>query len=298
MICMDGFLRELDNALLRVRYQKGAAIFLRESALLGAAGLLLAVCAAVWFGFGERLAILCVFVLFIPGALRYFFLAYKEEERRRKIDEAVPDMLLLAASMPPGSPVEKVISTMAMENSGPLSEEFAIARRQAATGMPAAKALELMAKRAGSRPLERAVSLVVGSMDSGAKMGEVFREAADDFMETNVILRERAASTAIGKYTMLLAGGLLVPLILGLVGGMVSGFDVSSLSGLGIGNSEQRAAELAAAAGLGSVIYIIEYALLASLFAAFQEGRQGKAVLYACFLLPAGLAVYFIARGI
>ena len=45
------------------------------------------------------------------------------------------------------------------------------------------------------------------------------------------------------------------------------------------------------------MIYLAEYSIIASLFVAFQEGRQKKAVLYASILMPLSMVVYFIGKG-
>lgn len=294
----EKYVSEMEQALLKVRYKNGAHAFVKGSALAGAAVLLAAVCLSVAMGLGERIVLASAVLLFMPGVLWYFYLAYREEERIKRIDAEVPDVLLLAASIPRGMGIENVIRLIASEKRGPLSEEFRIVQGQIEAGMPIREALKEIAERSCSKPLGRAAALIAGSLESGAEMGSIFREAASDFMETNSILRERGASTAISKYTLLGAGGIIVPLILGLVRSMVSGLDLAAASGLGIGVSQQRAVEISRAAGLGSTIYMAEYAVLAAAFAAFQEGRPNRAVLYAAFLLPAGLLVYFIAGGL
>ena len=127
-------------------------------------------------------------------------------------------------------------------------------------------------------------------------MSSVFRAAADDFFETNSLLRERNAALVIEKYTLLFAGGIIVPAVLGLLTGMVSGIDFSGLQELGLGETLPEKTGLFEITLLASRIYIAEYAVIASVFIAEQEGNQKKAFLYALFLLPASFAVNFLAK--
>ncbi len=209
----------------------------------------------------------------------------------------MPNLLLIASSMPEKTSMKKLVEFMAEHGEGPIAEEFSIVAERVSANEPVEKALESLKRRNESLSLNRAVDLLVNSIKTGAPMNSIFRETAEDFMETNAILRERGASSAIEKYTLLLAGGIIVPLILGLLAGMIGNFEFTAISELGIGLSESARKELVEASLLGSIIYIAEYALIASVFVAFQEASQKKAVLYASVLLPLGLIVYFIGKG-
>ncbi len=248
-------------------------------------------------GQGEKTYFLAFPAFFAPALAAHLLRLYSLEERKRKIEEQTPDLLLLASSLPGVSSLPKIAQFMAVGNSGPLAEEFAIARAEMAAGMPAEEALSRIGKRNSSAALTRAIGMIIAALDSGANMRLAFRETAEDFMHTQSIMRERAAATAMQKYTLLLAGGALVPFILGKLGAMVEGFSLSSVSEIGIGMPQAQRISMQSAVSLASAVYIAEFALIASAFIAMQEGRPRRAIVYALGLLPAGLLVYFLSRG-
>ena len=294
---LNGVYLEIVALLESAKIRKSTGDFLEQMAAAGAVIAIFTLFYGLFIAQSSKISILSVPAFFLPAALGYFYILYLAEERKRKIEEEVPDLLLLASSMPAGTGVGKVIGFMASTAKGPLSEEFRVALRQMANGMPVHEALFSMKKRNKSKPLARALDLIISALNTGAEMNAVFRETAEDFLETNSILRERSANMTVEKYTLLLAGGIVVPLVLGLITGMVVGMDFSTISELGVGMSERQREALVAASMLANIIYIAEYALLASAFVAFQEGVQKKAIVYAAVLLPLGMLVYFIGRG-
>ncbi len=252
---------------------------------------------AVLTSHGEKFLFLAFPALLVPAAVAYLLALHSIEERKKKLEDEIPDMLLLASSLPGHSTIPKIIGFMASNGSGPLSWEFRRAEKEIAAGIPIESALDSMAARNGSAALDRAIGMINVALDSGAEMSRAFRETAEDFMQTHAITRERASAMAVQKYTLLAAGGFLVPFILGKLGSMAEGFSVSAVSGLGIGATEGQRLALASAASLASATYIAEFTVIAAMFIGLQEGRPKKAALYALALLPAGLGVYFLSRG-
>ncbi|MCR4336023.1 MAG: type II secretion system F family protein [archaeon] len=294
---MEKFYKEFDETLKQINYSKGINGFLQESIIVGAIFFISVLYIGLFVFASENLAMFSVPVFFLPLVLNYFYKIYLFEKRKRKIEETVPDLLLIASSLPGKIGFEKLVGFMAETSEGPLREEFEKAKTELKLGVSLENAFENIKKRNKSLALNRAIDLILSALNSGAEMNIVFRETAEDFIETNSILRERNANTTIEKYTLLLAGGIIVPLILGLLAGMISGFNFSAISELGIGMSESLRKEIVEAALLGNILYISEYALIASAFVAFQEGNQKKTVLYAALLVPIGLIVYFLGKG-
>ena len=166
------------------------------------------------------------------------------------------------------------------------------------SGASVSEALNGISKRCECKAVDRAIALLKQGYESGADLSQTFREAADDLLETNAILRERNAAMVVEKYTLLLAGGTIVPLVLGLLIGMVSSMDSSGFELIGFGSSAKERAEMLELTVLANKIYIVEYALLASLFVAGMEGNWKKSLLYALGLLPLSMFCFAAAAFI
>ena len=229
----------------------------------------------------------------IPLVAAYAAPTYFWARRQRLIEEELPQALYRAASNT-AMPVEGLVEELA-EGDGPLAEEFGKARAQLGNGVPVDEALESMACSNDSRLLKRAIGLVLQGYRTGADMSDALRETAEEISGAAEVVREQAATTAIEKYTLLLAGGAIVPLVLGSLVSMVTSLNFAGLSGLGFG--PENPGELLASALLGSQFYIVEYAVLASLFVAYQENSIEKAFVYAAVLVPVSMALFLLAQA-
>ena len=229
----------------------------------------------------------------LPVVAAYAFPVYFWASRQRRMEAELPQALYHAAS---GQfvPLEDIVEELA-RGKGALAGEFKKAAMQLRNGIPVTHALEDMVKSNDSQLLKRAIGLLLQSYRTGADMGQAFRETAEEISAIAEATREQSASTTIEKYTLLLAGGAIVPLVLGTLIAMVGSLDFAGLAELGFGLGSSGA--VLASALLGSQVYIVEYALLAAVFVAYQEGSIEKAVVYAAILVPLSVALFTVARS-
>ncbi len=290
-------MREFEKVLSLNGYSAGIKEFFRIAAIEGAAVFLIALAVLLYMGASDLyITVVPALASALPLGAHYFHQVYKAERRKKAIERLVPDMLLQASMFPKGTPMTETMGYIANAKYGVLSDEFARALGETRKGASIEDALISMAKRNNSAVLDRALNLLAQGYASGADMSETFREAAEDMLETNSILRERTSSMVIEKYTLLFAGGLVVPLVLGLIVGLVKGLDFSMLADLEIGMGAAGRSALLEAALLANMLYISEYAVLASLFVANQENDIKKSVIYAAVLVPLSIATYTLAQ--
>ncbi|MFH1056906.1 MAG: type II secretion system F family protein [Candidatus Micrarchaeota archaeon] len=233
--------------------------------------------------------------LTLPPILLFFYKEYLIEKKQSEIDAFLPPALFQIASFPSSTPTEKTFDSIAKGDFGALSGEFALALKQIKTGYSVREALEEMKKRNSSLLLRRTCDLMLKSYRSGAKTsGEMFKDIAEDVYSLQEIVRETAASLSMQKYTLLIGGSVLVPIVLALL------FNISA--SLQEGFSEDLLGFTANPALQNTILwanqlYLAIFALVASLFIARVEEKPRKAVLYFAVMAPLALILFNLVRG-
>jgi Flp pilus assembly protein TadB len=250
----------------------------------------IALSASAFYATGNAIA----FVLIFAPALYYFWLQNLHARRNADIEKRLPDALMRAAAAEGGHGSERIFDSIAGAGFGPLSEEFSIARNQVRAGASFKSALASISARSTSPLLVRACSLMSAGYSLGSRASGSMREAADDMLSVSALMRERSSTNALHKYT-LLAGGLLVPFILGTLLNAVGRMGSGSLFFTDASAQMNARAMLEAAAG-ASLGYVAIYALLCSLLIAQTDGNWRRFMPYAIFLAPISLAIFLFSR--
>ncbi len=235
--------------------------------------------------------VLC-FVL--PGLLHYFFYIFLFEKNKKEKEKEIPDVLLQAGIFPKGTSILKIIKYISQSDYA-VSKEFNKALNEIQKGKSTENALKGISFRCKSEIISRAINLLIQGNKSGAEMNKVFRETAEDILETQSIIKERIASTLIQKYTLVLAGGIIVPALLGLITGFINEMNFIGISELGLGMNSIERQKIIEVSFNANQIYILEYAVIASVFIAQQEGNTKKALVYSLILIPLGIICYNFA---
>ncbi|MEW6295779.1 MAG: type II secretion system F family protein [Candidatus Diapherotrites archaeon] len=290
---------EFEEMLKENECKKNLEGIIKESLLHGAvaATILFSILIFLEFPFFYSI-IFSLTAFFAPLILQYSFQLLLFEKRKREKERMVPDLLLQASLFPRGTATTKIISYMAKTEFGLLSKEFKKVNSEIRKGASIEKALSRMQQRCKSKIVERAADLLIQGHSSGAEMHSVFKETAEDVLETQSIIRERNATTTIEKYTVLMAAAIIVPLILGLIVGLIEGLNFQGIAELSLGLSSKERKALLEAALTANFSYIIEYSLIASIFISHHEGNKKKAIIYSLILIPASIITYTIARAL
>lgn len=234
---------------------------------------------------------------FAPFLINYLFQDVLFEKRKRAKEEVLSDLLLEASVFCDESSANQTIHRLGEQDFPLLKEDFARAHNEISNGASTEEALNHLKQLNQSKTISRVIDLFLQGYKSGARISELLKETAEDLLETKAIIKERQAVMLVTKYTLLLAAGLIVPAILGLIIGLVSGLNFDSLGELSFGLSPTERKALFQTAISGTTIYIFEYAAISSFFLALQEGNKKNFWIYALILIPLASLTFFIAKN-
>ena len=290
-------IKELELVLNAGKDGSSIQSYIRNSSIEGACTFLVVLAGLLYFNAHPLLiAAAPFFAFFLPFLFNYIIAFYIFDSRMKAMEKYVPDVLLHAASFPKGTSVVSIIKSLGNSDYAELSQEFRKAHSEIIKGANPEKAFSNMKKRNRSKVLERAIGLILEGMNSGTNSSSVFKDAAEDILETNAVIQERASSLVVQKYTLLIAGALIVPLVLGLVIKTVNGLDFGTLAELELGMPIPERKALLEAASFAGQVYIAEYVVIASVFVGFFESDIKKAVIYAAVLLPLSIICYNVVQ--
>ncbi|VVC71915.1 Type II secretion system (T2SS), protein F [uncultured archaeon] len=265
------------------------------SAAAAAALIVFAFLALHSFGNSSALSLVAAASILLSPLAAYTFFAHLASLRARGAERFLPDALLHASSLSSCASFEAAAKSISKSGYGALGEEFAAASKRMEAGEPFPEAMEGISARLDSRLVSRATGLLSRAYETGADLGEAMREAADDAVEVFSSEKEKAALLSLQRYT-LLAGVLLVPIILGMVCGAVSGIG-SSIADLGSGTFLEPSGTLLPEGLRAATAYLAIFSVSSALFIAVQEGEPKKAAAYAALFLPVTLAFFSLASG-
>ena len=234
---------------------------------------------------------------FTIPVLVYFFMVRKIEERTAGLEARLPDALLHASSFPKGTPLDKIIKSIADSGYGPLSLEFAAAHSQIKSGADVPSALRSISEENDSVLLSRATELLSQAYTAGGEMSRALKETADDMFSIFSIVRERESTLALQKYTLIFGGGLLVPLVLGAITNVISKLGGPGMELISSISSAERAGLISASIGAAQ-LYLVIYSLLASLFIAQLGGSRRNFIVYFVMMAPVSLLAYNLAMSV
>jgi pilus assembly protein TadC len=236
------------------------------------------------------------FIVFIAAyALTFLLFGFLAERRLRAKEKSCAEALMQASLMPEGTSVEALISYLG-KGSYALASEFKIAEEEITKGCETSTALSNIAERCQSRSIIRVVQLMKMAESTGNVKPEMFREAANELLEEQALLKERASLLTIQRATLLLSSMFLVPFVLGLLCGITKSFDLGYLDILEMSKANQQ--ELVEASILASNLYVVELAAIASIFLAMQENNTKKAAIYFILIAPLAYLIFNFATGI
>ena len=163
--------------------------------------LFLAIIASLRFGISIAVPVLAVIGYVLPA----LYLRNRRGHRLEKFEAGLPrGMELIANSMKAGQSVSQALSAIT-ENAGPpLSEEFALARREIELGASVDSALTNMVKRMGSTDLRLVVMVITIQHAVGGDLPAILTTLADTMRQRAEMREEILAATAQSRASSLI----------------------------------------------------------------------------------------------
>ena len=186
--------RDLVSADIELRPYEFRLIQLAIAVLFGIIGLLR-------FGIGAEFLVLAVIGYVLPS----LYLRNRRGRRLRLFDAGLPRaMELIANSMKAGQSVAQSLTAVTDNAAAPVSDEFALARREIELGASVDSALNNMVKRIGSADLRLMVMVITIERSVGGDLPAILTTLADTMRQREEMRAEILAATAQSRATALI----------------------------------------------------------------------------------------------
>ncbi len=244
------------------------------------------------------------FVVLVLVFLAFYLILYlRMEDRRKRAERVLPDMLdMVSANMRAGVTPIVALRMAARPEFGPLAEEINYATAKALGTESFTEALLGLGDTINSEVLRRTTSLFASSIRSGGNLAALLDLLADEIREAQELRRELITGTNMYVtfilFTMVVAMPLLLAIsvhFIGMVEGLQSkGPPTAFAQELGISVSVPIPADFIANAALVSLIVT---AICASmLVGVIHDGSEWDGLRYAPLFMLASLAVFFALK--
>jgi tight adherence protein B len=160
------------------------------------------------FGVGAEFLVLAVVGYVLPS----FYLRNRRGHRLRQFDAQLPRaMELIANSMKAGQSVAQSLTAVVDNAAPPVSDEFALARREIELGASLESALNNMVRRIGSNDLRLMVMVITIQRSVGGDLPAILVTLADTMRQREEMRAEINAATAQSRGTALII--TLLPIV-------------------------------------------------------------------------------------
>src|SRR2546421_4623433 len=170
--------------------------------------LVFAVVGFIRFGIGAEFLVLAVIGYLLPS----LYLRNRRGHRLREFNAGLPrTMELIANSMKAGQSVAQSLSAVTDNADPPISDEFALARREIELGASIDSALNNMVKRIGSNDLRLMVMVITIQRSVGGDLPAILNTLTDTIRQREEMRAEILAATAQSRATSLII--TLLPIV-------------------------------------------------------------------------------------
>lgn len=154
---------------------------------LNLAGLLLFLAVSWIAGFG--------ILWLVSWGLLYFYLDFRMYQRKKEIEEILPDFLqLVSSNISAGMPIDRALWFAIRPKFGVLAKEMEAVAKATMTGEDLKVALQDFSEKYDSVLLHRSINLIIEGLDAGGEMADLLNKISLNFEEIKVMKKDMASS--------------------------------------------------------------------------------------------------------
>ena len=231
----------------------------------------------------------------------YLVLHFRVEDRKRRIENVLPDALqLIAANIRAGLTPLAALRTAARPEFGPLEEEIRYVTAKSLGIASFTDALMEMSKRVKSEVLERTVALFIVSMRSGGSLAVLLENAADDILEGQELRRQLIAGSNMYIVFILFAVLIGMPALLSIsieFVDLISSLQQQSVrtsltSEVGLMMGTPISSDFLFNVSIGAII--ITSLTVSMLIGVIHDGKELNGLKYTLYLLVLSIIVFLV----
>ena len=238
--------------------------------------------------------------------IAYISLLLMADERRRRVEDVLPEFLSLsAANVRAGMTIDQAMWYAAKPEFGILSDEVAIVAKKAFGGVPFNQAIDHLTERFSSKAVRRTVALIKQGIASGGKLADILEKTADDTRQMATLRKEIATSLIMYVIFIVFAGAIGTPFLFAISGklvGIIEGVfsthqfsDISTSSYSGSLIMPQKPLITSSEFFIFTVLCCIMTAIFSSLIiGVISKGSKKDGMTYLPVLLIGSLVIFFL----
>lgn len=216
----------------------------------------------------------------------YFFILKKKD-----FEDSLVDEILRISGVVRSNDLKTILYKLSKSNNKQISLEFSWVLNKINKGHLAKDVFNILKKKYNSDLLDKFLDLLLYSVSIGTVTSNDYKNIVRDFLKSKELIDERKSILLMQKYTIIFAGGFIVPGILGVVISLVKSltYDVD-ITSIGLSSSSS----LFTIAYYCTIIYIIEYIIISSIYLSEISDNSKKTYIYISILLPVSLLIFFV----
>lgn len=215
--------------------------------------------------------------------------------KRKEMEEALVDEILRISGLARSNDLKVILTKLSSSGNKIISKEFSWALNKINKGHRPKEIFSVLKEKYDSVFLSKFLDLLEYSISFGTVTNQDYKNIVNDFLKSKELIDDRKSVLLMQKYTILFAGGFIVPGILGVVISLVKSLvGVVDISAVGLSSSSS----LFMVSYYCAIIYIIEYVIISSIYLSQLDDNSKKIWVYLFILLPVSLLIFFVSSYI